>query len=85
MLCLDPLTTVTYSHMLCDLPFHSVPPEFLFQILIHLLTSRVYRIRGLKSFLENQLPNRLDIGNTQAVFEPYHTFCIFPKIFASTV
>jgi hypothetical protein len=35
------------------------------------------------SFLKNQLPNRLDIGNTQAVFELYHTFCIFPKIFAS--
>jgi hypothetical protein len=48
MLCLDPLTTVTYSHMLCDLPFHSVPPEFLLQILIHLLTSRVYRISWLK-------------------------------------
>jgi hypothetical protein len=37
------------------------------------------------SFLEDQFPNRLDIGNTQAVFEPYHTFCIFPKIFASAV
>jgi hypothetical protein len=24
-------------------------------------------------FLEDQLPNGLDIGNTQAVFEPYHT------------
>jgi hypothetical protein len=83
MLCLDPLTTVTYSHMFCDLPFHSVPPEFLLQILIHLLTSRVYRISGLMSFLEDQLPNRLDIGNTQAVLEPYHTFCIFPKIFTS--
>jgi hypothetical protein len=32
------------------------------------------------SLLENQLPNRLDIGNTQAVFEPYHAFCIFSKI-----
>jgi hypothetical protein len=44
MLCLDPLTTITYGHVLCDLPFHSVPPEFLLQILIHLLTSMVYRI-----------------------------------------
>jgi hypothetical protein len=34
------------------------------------------------SFLEDQFPNRLDIGNTQAVFEPYHTICIFPKILA---
>jgi hypothetical protein len=37
------------------------------------------------SFLEDQLPNRLNIGNTQAVFEPYRTFCIFPKIFASAI
>jgi hypothetical protein len=36
------------------------------------------------SFLEDQLPNGLDIGNTQPVLEPYHTFCIFPKIFASS-
>jgi hypothetical protein len=37
------------------------------------------------SFLKNQFPNRLDIGNAQAVFEPYHTFSIFPKIFASAI
>jgi hypothetical protein len=36
------------------------------------------------SFLEDQLPNGLDIGNTQTVLEPYHTFCIFPKVFASS-
>jgi hypothetical protein len=42
----------------------------------------VNRIGCLMSFLKNQLPNRLDIGNTQAVFEPYHAFCIFSKIFA---
>jgi hypothetical protein len=84
MLCLDTSTTITHSHVLCNFPFHSVPPELLLQILIHLLTSRVYRISGLMSFLEDQLPNRLDIGNTQTVLEPYHTFCIFPKFFASS-
>jgi hypothetical protein len=84
MLFLDPLTTITYGHMLRDLPFHSVPPEFLLQILIHLLTSRVYGISCLMSFLEDQLLNRLDIGDTQAILEPYHTFCIFSKIFASS-
>jgi hypothetical protein len=35
------------------------------------------------SFLEDQLSNGLDIGNTQEVLEPYHTFCIFSKIFTS--
>jgi hypothetical protein len=84
MLCLDPLTTITYGHMLGDLPFHFVPPKFLLQILIHLLTSRVYGISYLMSFLEDQLPNGLDIGNTQTVLEPYHTFCILSKVFTSS-
>jgi hypothetical protein len=35
-------------------------------------------------FLEDQLLNGLDIGNTKEVLEPYHTFCIFSKIFASS-
>jgi hypothetical protein len=81
--CLEDLRQRIRPPTLCDLPFHSVPPEFLLQILIRLLTSRMYGICRLMSFLEDQLPNGLDIGNTQAVFELYHTFCIFPKIFAS--
>jgi hypothetical protein len=36
------------------------------------------------SFLEDQLSNRLDIENTQTVLEPYHTFYIFSKVFASS-
>jgi hypothetical protein len=36
------------------------------------------------SFLEDQLLNGLDIGNTQMVLEPYHTFYILPKVFASS-
>jgi hypothetical protein len=44
----------------------------------------MYGIGYLMSFLEDQLSNGLDIGNTQAVFEPFHTFCTFPKIFASS-
>jgi hypothetical protein len=32
------------------------------------------------SFLENQFPNRGDVGNTQSIFEPYHSFCIFTEI-----
>jgi hypothetical protein len=84
MLCLDSLTTVTYSHVFCDLSFHFIPPKILLQILIHLLASRIYGISCLMGFLEDQLLNGLNIGNTQAVLEPYHTFYIFPKIFASS-
>jgi hypothetical protein len=35
------------------------------------------------SFLEDQFLNGLDIGNTQTVLEPYHTFCILSKVLAS--
>jgi hypothetical protein len=56
VLCLDPPTTITHIDMLCDFSLHSVPPEFLLQILIHLLTARVNRIGCLMSFLEDQLP-----------------------------
>jgi hypothetical protein len=80
MFCLDPLTTVASGHILCYLSFHSVPPESLLQVLVHFLATRVYRIHCLMSFLENQFPNRCDIGNTQPIFEPYHPFCIFTKI-----
>jgi hypothetical protein len=32
------------------------------------------------SFLENQFPDRFDVGNAQPILEPYHSFCIFTEI-----
>jgi hypothetical protein len=52
MLRLDSLTIVTYSHVLCNFPFHSVPPE-LISILIHLLAYGMYGIGYFMSFLED--------------------------------
>jgi hypothetical protein len=37
------------------------------------------------SFLENQFPDRFDVGNTQSVLEPYHSFCIFAEILAFSI
>jgi hypothetical protein len=37
------------------------------------------------SFLENQFPNRGDVGNTQSVLEPYHSFYIFMEILAFSI
>jgi hypothetical protein len=34
------------------------------------------------SFLENQFPNRGDVGNAQPILEPYHSFYIFMEILA---
>jgi hypothetical protein len=82
MFCFNPLTTVTHSHILCYLPFHTVPPESFLQVLVHLLTTRVYRVFYLMGFFENQFPDRFDVGNTQSILEPYHSFCIFTEILA---
>jgi hypothetical protein len=32
------------------------------------------------SFLENQFPDRFDVGNTKSILEPYQCFCIFMEI-----
>jgi hypothetical protein len=32
------------------------------------------------SFLENQFPNRFDVGNTQSILEPYQSFFICMEI-----
>jgi hypothetical protein len=37
------------------------------------------------SFLENQFSDRFDIGNTQSILEPYHSFCIFMEILAFSI
>jgi hypothetical protein len=85
ILYLDSLTTVVYGNILCYLSFHAVPLESFLQVLVHLLATRVYGVSYLMSFLENQLPNRFDIRNTQPIFKPYHAFCVFMEIFAFPV
>jgi hypothetical protein len=80
MFSLDPLTTVASGHIFCYLSFHTIPPESLLQVLVHFLTTRVYRVCCIMSFLENQFPNRGDVGNAQPILEPYHSFCIFTEI-----
>jgi hypothetical protein len=37
------------------------------------------------SFLENQLPNRFDVRNTQPIFEPYYAFYVFPEVLAFAI
>jgi hypothetical protein len=37
------------------------------------------------SFLKNQFPDRFDVGNTQSIFEPYHSLCIFTEILAFSI
>jgi hypothetical protein len=53
MLRLNSLTTITYNNLLCDLHFHTVPPEYFLQVLVYLVAARVYGISCLMSLLEN--------------------------------
>ena len=85
MPCLDSLTTVAFGKILCYLPFHPVPLESFLQVLIHLLAARLYGIRCLMRFLENQFPDRFDVGNAQPILKPHHAFYIFTKIFAFNI
>jgi hypothetical protein len=82
MLCLNSLVVVAYGNILCNLPFHTIPLESFLQVLVHFLAARVYGISCLMIFLEDQLPNRFDVVNTQPIFEPYYAFCVFPEIFS---
>jgi hypothetical protein len=36
-------------------------------------------------FLENQFPDRFDVGNTQYVLELYYSFCILTEILAFSI
>jgi hypothetical protein len=80
MLCFNSLTTVTYGHILHDLPFHTVTPESFLQVLVHLLAARVYEIRCLMGFLENQFLDRFDVGKTRLTFNPHYASRVFPEI-----
>jgi hypothetical protein len=37
------------------------------------------------SFLENQFPDRFDVGNAWPILEPYHSFCIFTEIWTFSI
>jgi hypothetical protein len=82
VLCFDHLTTIAYGHILCYLPFHTVPLESFLQVLVHLLTARVYGISCLVSFFKNQFLDRCDVGNAQPIFKTHHAFCVLTEIFA---
>jgi hypothetical protein len=42
-------------------------------------------VRGTLDLGCRQVPDRFDVGNTQSVLEPYHSFCIFTEILAFSI
>src|SRR3954463_12558682 len=74
---LDSLTYITLGDIASDFSLHLMPPKFLFQILIHLCSSRMDRIKSIMSFLQNNFLQLRICWYTKASFVPQNSFFIF--------
>src|SRR3954469_13495622 len=77
MSCLDSLTNITLGNIASDFSFHLMPPKLLFQILIHLSSSRMDRIKSIMSLLQNNFFQLRICWYTKASFVPQHSFFVF--------
>src|SRR4051812_30655431 len=77
MSCLDSLTYVTFGDIASDFSLHLMPPKLLFQILIHLSSSGMDRIKSIMSFLENHFFQLRICWYTKASFVPQNSFVVF--------
>src|SRR3954463_7963991 len=77
MSCLNSLTYITLGDITSDFSLHLMPPKLLLQILIHLCSSGVDRIKSIMSFLQNNF-FQLRIGwYTKEFFVPQNSFFVF--------
>src|SRR3954462_7470042 len=77
MSCLDSLTDITLGDIASDFSLHLMPPKLVFQILIHLSSSGVDRIKSIMSFLENNFFQLRICWYTKASFVPQNSFFVF--------
>src|SRR4051794_39271349 len=71
---LDSLTYITLGNIASDFSLHLMPPKLLFQILIHLRSSGVDRIKSIMSFLQNNFFQLRICWYTKASFVPQNSF-----------
>src|SRR3954470_4940250 len=76
---LDSLTYITLGDIASDFSLHLMPPELFLQILIHLRSSGVDRIKGMMGLFQNHLFQFRICGYTKAYFVPQNSFFIFRK------
>src|SRR3954463_502083 len=74
---LDSLTYITLGDIAFDLSLHLMPPKLFFQILIHLHSSGVDRIKGILSFLQNNFFQLRICWYTKTSFVPQNSFFVF--------
>src|SRR4051795_3633241 len=77
MSCLDSLTNITLGDIASDFSFHLMPPKLLLQILIHLSSSGMDRIKSIMSFLQNNFFQLRICWYTKASFVPQNSFFVF--------
>src|SRR3954467_13075033 len=77
MSCLDLLTYITLGDIASDFSLHFMPPKLLFQILIHLSSSGMDRIKSIMSFLQNNFFQLRICWYTKAFFVPQNSFFVF--------
>src|SRR4051812_18686248 len=76
---LDSLTYITLGDIASDLSLHLMPPELLHQILIHIRSCGVDRIKSIMSFLLNNLFQHRICWYTKVSFVPQNSFFVFGK------
>src|SRR3954462_574087 len=86
MSCLDSLTDITLGNIASDFSLHLMPPKLLFQILIHLSSSGVDRIKSIMRFFQNHFFQHRICWYTKASFVPENSFFVFgeSRYFACT-
>src|SRR3954468_18297767 len=71
---LDSLTYITLGDIASDFSLHLLPPKLFFQILIHLRSSEVDRIKSIMSLLQNNFFQLKICWYTKASFVPQNSF-----------
>src|SRR3954454_3552158 len=76
---LDSLTYITLGDIASDFSLHLMPQKLFLQILIHLRSSGVDRIKSIMSFLQNNFFQLRICWYTKASFVPQNSFFVFGK------
>src|SRR3954469_4917901 len=76
---LDSLTYIRLGDIASDFSLHLMPPKLFIQILIHLCSSRVDRIKSIMSFLQNNFFQLRICWYTKTTFLPQNSFFVFGK------
>src|SRR3954469_25773311 len=71
---LNSLTYITLGDIASDFSLHLMPPKLFLQILIHLRSSGVDRIKSIMSFLQNYFFQLRICWYTKVSFVPHNSF-----------